>query len=371
MNRSRPLRVHVDVCHPAHVHLFKNVIGKLNRAGHETLVTSREKEVTTQLLDAYDIDHRPISTKGTSKLSLASEWILRELRALRTLRSFDPDVVLSHLNPVAVHAATVAGADAIIFNDDEAASDLIGWMSYPFTSVICTPLGFQDSLGPKQRHYDGLHELAYLHPNRFEPDPDLLRQYGIDPNEPYFVLRFVSWGAHHDIGQSGLSWAAKQELVEFLSERGTVYISLEGEASSDLDANEIPVPPEHIHHLLAFADLYAGDSQTMALEAAVLGTPSVRSNSLVSNTTLGHFATLETEYGLIRSITDEREAIATVRELVRDSNTSERWHDRRHRLLDDTIDVTEYMLEIIGEVSNVELHSEAEKRQTMQKVAND
>jgi len=65
------MKAHFDVGHPAHVHLFKHAIDEVEARGHDTLVTSREKEVTTSLLDAYGIDHVPISKKGTTTFDLA------------------------------------------------------------------------------------------------------------------------------------------------------------------------------------------------------------------------------------------------------------------------------------------------------------
>lgn len=359
MSRSgAPVRALFDVTHPAHVHLFKHAIRELQAAGHETLVTSRRKEVTLDLLDAYEMDHQPISVKGGSKLGLALEWPLREVRLARLAREFDPDVVLSHINPAAAHAARFAGGSSIVFNDEEAGWNLTGRLIEPFASVICTPAGYSRDLGPKQRRYDGFHELAYLHPGRFEPDPDRLRAAGVDPDDPYFVLRFVSWGAHHDVGQSGFSRAAQRELVSFLDQYGDVYISTEGALPSSFAGHEIPVSPDAIHHLLAFADLYVGDSQTMAIEAAVLGTPTIRSNSFADRDTHGHMRTLDEEYGLVISTGDESHAVSRAKELATDPTAAARWETRRDRLLTDSVDVTGFMLDRIAEQATGHPHRE-------------
>ena len=47
-----------DIGHPAHVHLFKNAIWKLEAKGHKVAITSREKDVTTSLLDYYGFEHK-------------------------------------------------------------------------------------------------------------------------------------------------------------------------------------------------------------------------------------------------------------------------------------------------------------------------
>lgn len=46
-----------------------------------------------------------------------------------------------------------------------------------------------------------------------------------------------------------------------------------------------------MHHVMAFASLYVGDSQTMAAEAGVLGTPFVRFNDFVGR--IGYLDELE------------------------------------------------------------------------------
>ncbi len=51
-----------------------------------------------------------------------------------------------------------------------------------------------------------------------------------------------------------------------------------------------------MHHVMAFASLYIGDSQTMAAEAGVLGVPFVRFNDFVGR--IGYLRELEDVYEL-------------------------------------------------------------------------
>lgn len=350
------MRVHVDVTHPAHVHLFRPAIEELTESGHAVAVTSRDKEVTTDLLDAYGIQHRVLSSKRSSQLALGPEWALRTARTLRFVRAFDPDVVLSQLNPASVTAAALSDAESVVFHDSETAGKLAQALA-PLTDRICSPEGVHQDLGEHHERYRGFHELAYLHPERFEADPELLREHGVDPDEDFAVLRTVSMGAYHDVGAAGLSASQARRLARELSEHGTVYVSSEGEPPADLPAEPLPVPPADVHHLLAEASVFVGDSDTMAIEAAVLGTPSVRVDCFGEGT-LGCFDELA-DYDLVRSTTDGAEAVAAATELAADPAAGERWKRRRQALLADAIDVTDYVLDVVHEAAGEEREDSA------------
>ncbi|MFC6836131.1 DUF354 domain-containing protein [Halomarina ordinaria] len=346
------MRVLFDVTHPAHVHLFRHAIAILRAGDHDVRVTSRRKDLTTELLDAYDIAHVPLSTRGEGVVSLGAEWLAREARLFARGWRFGPDVVVSHLNPAAAHLAALTGARGVVFNDQEVAGP-VARGTYPFVAVVCTPERFTQDLGSKHRRYRGFHELAYLHPDRFTPRPDLLRAHGVAPNGRFFVCRFVSMDAHHDVGQEGISPAAKRRLVEYLATKGTVFVSSEGNRGLEgVDgAAATPVPPSDVHHLLAFADLYVGDSGTMATEAAVLGTPALRCSSFVGPDDMSNFVELETEYGLLVNVADESSLFSELHRLTDDLDaTGWAWRERRCRLLAEKIDVTAFVVEtILGE----------------------
>ncbi|MFD1514290.1 DUF354 domain-containing protein [Halomarina rubra] len=341
------VRVLFDIGHPAHVHLFRHAINALNARGHQTVVTSRDKECTRELLDAYGIEHRELTSMGSGTTGLAREWVLRTGRLLATARRFDPDVVVGVLNPAVAQVGSVLDCRSVIYNDSEA-SRVAGWLTHPFADVVCTPAAFDRSLGTKQVRYDGYHELAYLHPSRFNAREVDLQTYGVNPTEPYSVVRFVAWGAHHDVSHHGLSPAGKRELVEKLAEHGAVYISSEGPLPADLERHRVPVPPAWFHHLVANANLYVGDSGTVATEAALLGTPAIRVASYAGSTDdMSNFVELQQRYRLLYSTADETDALKTAGRLAGDSSARTRWRRRRTKLLAEKVDVTEHMINLI------------------------
>jgi predicted glycosyltransferase len=344
------LRILFDVNHPAHVHLFKNAIWELKAHGHEIAVTARKKEITTTLLQEYNIEHTVLSSVGDSLFGLAAEFIQKDIELFRFARSFNPDIYLG-CNPAIAHVSAILGGTCLIFHDSEP-TPVREWLFRPFADMILTPEGFDDDLGDKQVRYPGYHELAYLHPDRFEPDPAKLRARGVDPDERYFVLRFIAWGAHHDAGESGLSLELKRELVSELSDQGTVYITSEDELPEEFEDYRLPVPPHLMHHLISYATMYIGDSQTMATESAVLGTPAIRCNSFAGENDMSNFVELEEEYELLYSTPDEDEALERVRELVAASDLDTQWEYRRERMLAEKTDVTNVIVDTVRQTSN-------------------
>ncbi len=337
------MKVLVTIQHPAHVHFFRNVVGLLEERGHEVKVVAREKDVNLDLLDAYDLPYELLAGPVSSTLDLARVQLLYEYRVLRVARRFQPDVITAIHGLAAAHAARLAGARSVIFVDDLAANRL----TVPFADVVATPRAFPEDYGGKHVRYDGYHELAYLHPERFEPDPAALREHGVDPDERYSVVRFSDMGAHHDIGEHGLSAAGKREVVDALAEHGPVYASIEGDGDG-FDGHELPIPPHLVHQLLHYAGVFVTDSSTMPTEAALLGTPAVRSNSFAGeNEVMVNFHELQERYGLVYSTPDEREAIDLVRELASDPDASSEWQRRRDRLLEDKIDVAAFAADLL------------------------
>ena len=339
------MRILLTIQHPAHVHFFRNMIRQLERDDHEVAVFTRDRPLIATLLDHYGIEHEPLVTHTSGVLSLARTQLAFEARLLSRARAFRPDVMTAVGEPAVPHVASLVGARSVVWTDSGDAAPL-NRLGTPFADVVCTPQCLSADYGAKQHRYDGYHELAYLHPDRFEPDPDALRAAGVDPDERYFVCRFVAWAASHDVGKSGLSARTKRRIIETLDARGPVYVTSEGVVPDDLRAYETTIPPHLIHDLLWFADLYVGDSQTMATEAALLGTPAVRSNDFAGDGDMGNFVELE-RYDLLRSTADEEQALDYVTRLADDESATARWHDRRDTLLAEKIDVTAFAVDLL------------------------
>lgn len=336
------MRVLVDIGHPAHVHFFKNTIWNLEKKGHQVMVVSRDKDVVIELLNAYGIPHTVLSKVKPGKSNLLEEWFIREFKTFKITKQFDPDVLVGILSPPIAHIAWMQHKKSIIFNDTEHAL-IAQKLSYPFCDIICTPSCYNKDAGKKQIRYSGYHELAYLHPFYFTPRPEVLKDLGVEMGEPFTILRFVSWGAHHDVGHHGIQ--NKIALVQELERFGKVFITSEGPLDNEFEKYRIRVPPEKIHNLLYYATLYVGEGATMAVESAILGTPSIYISTLAG--TMGNFSELERKYGLLFNYSDSESALAKTIELLKDPELKKTWSLKRAALLRDKINVTEFMVKLI------------------------
>lgn len=338
------MRILIDIGHPGHVHFFKHIIWKLEKRGHDILICARAKDLTIPLLEHYGFPYTRLSQMGKGLRGLAIEFLYRETRLLKIIRRFNPDLVTAIGGLFIAPACKLLNKPSIVFTDSEPVP-LDKLLTYPFASLIYTPTSFLYNLGKHHRRYNGLHELAYLHPDYFRPDPAVLADLGVSENEPFIILRFVAWKATHDLGQQGFSLSFKEKLVRRLSTFARVFISSETPLPASLESFRIDLAPQKIHDALHYAALFMGDGATMATEAAILGTPAIRSSSMALN--MGNFVDLMKRYQLVYSYYEAQEALAMATQLLRANNTKQAWIKKRDRLLAETIDVTKLVVDIL------------------------
>lgn len=340
------MKILVDINHPAHVHYFKNCIRQLRQKGHQIIITVRDRYPSLQLLKANDEKYYNRG-KGSEHI-LGKLWYIpvANFRILKIALKIKPDIFLSFGTPYPNHVAWLLRKPGINFQDTENAH-LMFAVSLPFSRVYCTPQCFKRDLGKNHIRFNGYMELAYLHPNYFSPDGSIYEYLQVSHDEKYVVMRFVSWGASHDIGHKGISLEMKRKAVKKFSKFARVFISSEGELPQDLKPYQINIPPEKMHDVLAFATLLYGESATMASECAMLGTPAV----YLDNHGRGYTNEEEKKYGLVfnysESFNHQEESLSKAIELLNTSNLHEEWQKRHLKMLAETIDVTAFMVWLI------------------------
>ncbi len=334
------MKIVVDMNHPAHVHYFKNFIWEMQGKGHEILITAGDKDLTYDLLHRFGLPFRRLGSYGTSLGQKLINIPIHDLRMYRAVKDFDPDIFLGFGSIRAAHTSAMLRKPSVLFEDTE--HWLEGMALYlPFTRVVCTPSCFRRDMGRRQIRFNSYMELAYLHPRYFTPDPTVLHDVHLEEGDPYVLLRFVSWNASHDVGQSGIN--DKRRLIRELETYGRVFITSEEPLERALEKYRITVPPEQLHHLLYYATLYVGEGATTASECAVLGTHAVYVNTLRA----GVQEEEEEKYRLVYRIPGRgsgQDVIEKAVELLGDANLGRSGKQKRQRLLEEKIDVTAFMV---------------------------
>jgi predicted glycosyltransferase len=335
------MRVLIDILHPAHVHFYRNFHDEMQQRGHEVHITARAKDRSLDLLDQYGLPHDHISDQRAGGVGMVTEMAQRTRKLMGIMGEFKPDVMTGIMGPSIAIAGKLKRVPSVVFYDTEFAKQT-NWFVYPLAYSVCTPDCYQGKVRGTHVTYAGYHELAYLHPKRFTPDPSRLAAFGLGADEPYSLVRFVSWQAVHDKREIGLTGEQKRHLVDLLSEHGRVLISSEAPLPADLAEYEVKGPVEDIHHLLAFAQMIVGESATMSSEAAVLGVPAV----MIATSGRGYTDDEERRYGLVRHFTEAQYDTATAAiEQFLASSPRELGRLARARLLEEKIDVTQWMVD--------------------------
>jgi len=329
---------------PAHVHLYRNAVTQLRDRGHDVLVLARDYGCTVELADWYDFPYEVYGRCDTTKYSLFRHLPSQYASMVRATRTFDPDLIFG-MGAYAAHAGAVSRTRTVLLLDSEPTS-LDHIVSRPFASVILTPAAFQKDLGSNHYVFDGFKETAYLHPEAFTPDPSVRYDLGVD-DEEFALLRFNAFGSHHDVSHGGFSTAECARLIERIAESATVFVSDE---SGEMDLSTLParpydLHPARLHDALAEASLFVADTQTMATEAALLGTPTIRSNSFVGEDDMGNFIELG-QRNLVHNLQSFDEVCETAMTLLTRDGIDEVWRRRRDTYLDDKVNLTDIIVDV-------------------------
>jgi predicted glycosyltransferase len=343
--QTRPL--FFDINHPVQALMLRPVIEALRERGHRPRIFARDKDVTLGLLGRFGLPATTLTRRRHGRLGALVELISREARLLQKALAERPQAIIG----TSVHAARVgklSGAVSIVINDDDAlAVPLFVRLAYPLADVIATPLCLQFEKHKRQVTYRGNQQLFYLHPARFRPEPAIRTELGIGPGQRYGVVRLSALDAHHDVGVRGLGRTHLGEIARMVPAGFQMFASLEKRQDLPDGWRALDLPPDRLHHVLAFADFFLGDGQTMTAEAAVLGTPALRLNDFVGR--ISYLKELES-YGLAFGFRpgDEASLLKLLADLLGGTRPRSDFERARARFLSDMVDPLPWFTDLVS-----------------------
>jgi predicted glycosyltransferase len=342
------MNILIQLSHPAHFHLYKNVAKNLMSEGHKVFILIKTKDILEDLLQQSGLPYYNILKEAhrKSKLGILWDMFVRDWRMLRFVRKNKIDLLTGSTVEVAQVGWLTKKYRVNTGEDDMNVVPLFPKMAGPFMGTILSPRVCNNySLEPYSVKYESYHELAYLHPNQFVANKEVVEKY-FSAETPYFILRFSSLNAYHDNGIKGINTEIAQRLIDILKPHGRIYITSERELESQFEPYRIKINTLDMHHVMAFATLYIGDSQTMAAEAGVLGVPFVRYNDFVGR--IGYLNELENDYHLGYGIKASETGSAdrmykVVEDILAMPNLKEEWQTRRQKMLSEKIDYAQFL----------------------------
>ena len=239
------MRILIDILHPAHVHFFRNFYDEMADRGHELCITARDKDRSVDLLEQFGL---PVPADlGAEERDVGhgqSSWPQRTRRLLKVMRRVPARRDDRDHGPVDRAGRRARRACRRSCSTTPSSRRQTNWFVYPLAhSVVHARL----LPGQGARHARHATRATTSSPTSTRtgssPIPASSPRSASSPDEPYSIVRFVSWQAVHDRSETGLTGQQKRRPGRACSQRhGRVLISSEAPLPADLAELEVHGP---------------------------------------------------------------------------------------------------------------------------------
>ena len=333
--------------HPAQYHFAKHTIQLMQNEGWNVLVLIKTKDILEQLLQEDGVAYENIQPKFRKNHKIAILWasFVRTREVYKLAKRYKAEILIGTDSSIAQAGWLLRKPTITTLEDDYDIIKNLAKLTYPFTTHIIVPnICKVGRWAYKKIGYEGYMKLAYLHPHRFTPRKEILSKYQMQQNDSYVIVRLAKLVAHHDKDVRGLSLSILKEMITLCERKGhKVYITSEIVLPNEFLSYQLKINHTDIHHVLSQASLLISDSQSMSVEAAMLGVPSVRYSDFSGRISV--LEELEHRYGLTYGITTSEplKLVEKVEDLLSMPNLREEFQKRRQKMLNDKIDVTAFL----------------------------
>ncbi len=328
--------------HPAHYHLFKNISNTLKSHGHNVHFVITPKDVLENLLISNKEDYSILARRENKNNLLGKLFkIIKSTRSLiRIAKEKKTTIIIGCLSQIAYAGKYLRIPSIFVGEDDFSYTWLQGLITYPWVTHILTPhITGVGIFNYKRIAYSGYQKLSYLHPNYFN-----IKHLSHPENKKQILIRLVNLSAYHDVSAKGLNNKVLSDLILAFANTATILISSERELPKMFEQYRIKIEPKDMHEVLFNSDLFIGDSQSMAVEASLLGVPNIRINNFAGKISV--LNELEYHYNLTRSLkpSEAYKIVDLSKEMLISADIIEKQELRRDKMLADKIDVSAFMV---------------------------
>ncbi len=339
------MKILIYVGHPAQYLFFRQSIKTLLSREHKIVLLIKTKDVLENLVktDGFNYINIMPTVRGASKLSIGLSLIKRNFRILPIMLREKPDLLIGGDPSVSQLGWLLRKNRFTLTEDDYPVIKTLANLTFPFAqNILCPNVCDTGKWSYKKIGYEGYMKLAYLHPKIFIPNDTILKKYNI--KEKFVLIRLAKLTAHHDFGIKGLGIDELKMLIDSIKSKAyNLYISSEDTLNETLSKYKLTIKPSDMHHILAFSSLLISDSQSMSVEASMLGTPSIRYSDFSGKISV--LEELEHQYKLTFGILPGNFNKLKVKliELLDNKNLKNDFENRRKKMLADKINVSDFM----------------------------
>ena len=333
--------------HPAQFLMFRETIRVLKDKGVEIKIIIKTKDVLETLVKESGFEHQNIlpGGRGRSRTSILLAVIKRDLKMWKIAKKFKPDLMIG-TDPSIAHISWLTKRFGItIVEDDYDVIKSLVWMTYPFTKAILCPKVCKVGKKYEQKKiaYSGYMKLGYLHPDVFQQADEVLMKYKFD--KKFVLIRLSSLGAYHDYGIKGLTKQLIRKVIGKCELAGySVKLSAEFKVDTEFEKYKLDIDVIDMHHVLAEASILISDSQSMSVEAAVLGTPSIRYSGFAGRISV--LEELEKSYELTTGVPigNDDYFLKILDGYLLMPELKDEFQVRKNKMLKDKINVSDFLL---------------------------
>tara|TARA_B100001250_G_scaffold213427_1_gene183073 strand:- start:27671 stop:28654 length:984 start_codon:yes stop_codon:yes gene_type:complete len=276
------MKIWIDITNSPHVLFFRPFIERLEKEGHDVIVTARDFSHVKELLENFKIIHTMIGMHyGKSIWKKAFGYFSRNLKLRKFISQKKVDVALCHQSPYAMSTAKKLNIKKRIYIFDNETAKWQNRLAFSSSTHVISPTYIPGS----HIKYNGIKESIYL--QDFLPNRDVLKLLNL-LEKNFIVVRPEPFTAAYYKGEENNQIEFIRSLVNKLDLQLVVIPRNENQKLLYFNqfGSKIIIPDEVIDtlSLTYFSKFLIGGGGTMNREAVALGVPviSTYSNQLLS-----------------------------------------------------------------------------------------
>jgi len=274
------MKVWIDISNSPQIHFFKNVIKRLDKLGHEVIITTRRFGSIESMLSQTDLVYSIIGKHGGSSKEMKLKCSTKRILGLTDfVLEQKPDVALYKHSVEAPRVAYGLGIPSLCILDNEKAIAQNRLM-LPISSRVIAPdaISFEEikQFGVMEdsiRHFNGFCELAHI--EDFIPSIEVLNDLGLDEGRPIAVLRPEPVMANYFHGDA--SFSIVSSILKSMEDFQCVVFPRTKE-HRDLFSNMGATIPDHCVDALSliyYSNIVMSAGGSMNREGVALGKPAI------------------------------------------------------------------------------------------------